>query len=167
MTRRTTLGAVAASLAVAAAGFAGYEIGKDSGPDLAAAKAVGMRAGIADGTRRGLAQGRREGARTGRNATFRPAYDRAYAKAYKSASRRKTNTKSQPPPTPPAPAATDWPAGRRRDDLQRVDPQDDLRPGSRRHRQHGGDLRPLHRPRLLLRPPRRRRPRWSVALRPR
>lgn len=63
-------------------GFAGYSIGKSTGPDLAVYEQAGTRAGTKVGKARGYERGYERGFKQGRKKGFASTYGRSYKKSY-------------------------------------------------------------------------------------
>lgn len=82
-TSRGALMALAAVIVlVVAAGVGGYEVGRNSGPDLPSARRSGAQAGYVDGKAAGARTGTTDGLSVGRKRAMRPAYREAYKAAY-------------------------------------------------------------------------------------
>jgi hypothetical protein len=109
MSARTTVAAIAVTLAAAGAAIAGHAIGSHTGPDLAAARADGARQARLAGTMRGTGEGRKQGLRTGRQATYHAAYQHAYGVAYSKALRKQPATAAKTTPVAAPPPPTDCP----------------------------------------------------------
>jgi hypothetical protein len=81
-TRRTAVVALVIVVLAAGAAVGGYLLGRGTGEDLDAARAVGARQGERIGTARGTARGYDRGFKEGRRAGYRQTYDTAYDRAY-------------------------------------------------------------------------------------
>lgn len=82
-TSRGALVALAAVIVlVVGAGVGGYEVGRNSGPDLPSARRSGAQAGYFDGKAAGTRTGTTDGLSVGRKRAMRPAYREAYKAAY-------------------------------------------------------------------------------------